>query len=130
MTSGRVVGIGVDIVSVARFEQACERTAGFLDRVLTPQEYEGRSTQSRAARFAAKEAVAKALGAPGDLAWHDCIVVTLVGGQPELKVSGSVAARAAQLGIGEWQVSLSHDGAMAIAMVVASADSERPHHGD
>ena len=129
MSSERVVGIGVDIVSVARFEAACERTAGFLDRVLTPAEYEGRSVQSRAARFAVKEAVAKALGAPGDLAWHDCVVLTLEGGKPALEVSGSVAARAGELGIDTWQLSLSHDGGMAIAMVVASADSKPEHEG-
>jgi holo-[acyl-carrier protein] synthase len=115
-----VIAVGVDIVDVARFEAACERTAGFLDRVLLPAEHEGRSLNSRAVRFAAKEAVAKALGAPGNLAWHDCEIRTTDSGQPYVHVTGSVAARASELGITSWHLSLSHDGGSAIAFVVAS----------
>ena len=114
-----VKGIGVDIVSIERFESACERTPGFLHRVLTDREIEGRSTASLAARFAAKEAVAKALGAPAGLEWHDCVVVRLESGQPGVELSGSVLKASQALGIGSWHLSLSHDGGLAMAFVVA-----------
>ena len=78
-----------------------------------------RSPESLAARFAAKEAVAKALGAPAGLRWHDCEVVTDPDGRPWLTVSGTVAAAAAERGIARWHLSLSHDGGIASAMVVA-----------
>ncbi len=115
-----VIAVGVDIVDVKRFEEACERTPGFLTRVLTPQEQEDRSLNSRAARFAAKEAIAKALGAPGGMAWHDCEILTLETGQPEVRLIGTCLARAEVLGITSWNLSLSHDGGSAIAFVVAS----------
>ena len=72
-----------------------------------------------AARFAAKEALAKALGAPGDLLWHDAEVVVGERGRPHLEVRGTVAERAAELGVTSWHVSLSHDGGIASAVVVA-----------
>ena len=78
-----------------------------------------RSAESLAARFAAKEALAKALGAPGDLHWHDAEVQVGEHGRPLLEVHGTVARRAAELGVTSWHVSLSHDGGMASAVVVA-----------
>jgi holo-[acyl-carrier protein] synthase len=72
-----------------------------------------------AARFAAKEALAKALGAPGDLHWHDAEVTVGEHGRPHLEVRGTVAGRAAQLGVTSWHISLSHDGGIASAVVVA-----------
>src|SRR5690349_20237540 len=78
-----------------------------------------RSAESLAARFAAKEAVAKALGAPAGLHWHDCEVVTDPDGRPWLTVSGTVAQVAAERRINRWHLSLSHDGGIASAMVVA-----------
>ena len=115
-----VIGVGVDIVSIERFEAACARTPGFLERVLIAEEIEGRNAASLAARFAAKEAVAKALGAPTGLEWHDCIVGKHASGQPRLTVRGTVAAAAEARGISTWNLSLSHDGGNAVAMVVAS----------
>src|SRR5262245_48082754 len=81
-----------------------------------------RPTESLAARFAAKEAVAKALGAPTGLHWHDCEIVTDADGRPWLTVSGTVAAAASERGIDRWHLSLSHDGGIASAMVVAESD--------
>ena len=72
-----------------------------------------------AARFAAKEAVAQALGAPAGLRWHDCEIVSDPDGRPWLTVSGTVAAVAGERGISRWHLSLSHDGGIASAMVVA-----------
>ena len=74
--------------------------------------------ESLAARFAAKEALAKALGAPGDLSWHDAEVVTDVSGWPSFELRGTVAARAQELGVDRVHLSLSHDGGLASAMVV------------
>jgi len=80
---------------------------------------EQRGIASLAARFAAKEAVAKALGAPAGLSWLDAEVMTEESGQPRLIVTGTVAARAAELGVKHWHLSLSHDAGVASAVVVA-----------
>jgi holo-[acyl-carrier protein] synthase len=115
-----IVGIGVDVVDVARFESVMLRTAGFATRVFTEREL-ALPPQSLAGRFAAKEAVAKALGAPVGLTWHDCEVVREDNGRPVLDVRGSVAAAASAQGISRWHVSISHDGGLATAYVVAES---------
>jgi holo-[acyl-carrier protein] synthase len=118
-----IVGVGIDVVPVERFEAALARTEGLAARLFTPAEQitstgRPRSAESLAARFAAKEALAKALGAPGGLRWTDAEICTEPTGQPYLIVRGTVAARAAELGIERWHVSLSHDGGMAAATVI------------
>jgi holo-[acyl-carrier protein] synthase len=119
-----IVSVGIDVVLVERFEAAITRTPLLTERLFTSAERQTisgnpRSPESLAARFAAKEAVAKALGAPGGLMWHDCEVVPDSDGRPWLTVSGTVAAAATELGINRWHLSLSHDGGIASAMVVA-----------
>ncbi|MER7001784.1 holo-ACP synthase [Dactylosporangium sp. NPDC000555] len=119
-----IVSVGIDVVLVERFGQALERTPLLTERLFTSAERvtpsgNPRSAESLAARFAAKEAVAKALGAPGGLHWHDCEIVTDPDGRPWLTVSGTVAEAAAERGISRWHLSLSHDGGIASAMVVA-----------
>ncbi|GIF65841.1 holo-[acyl-carrier-protein] synthase [Asanoa ishikariensis] len=119
-----IVAVGIDVVLVERFTGALTRTPLLGDRLFTEAErFTGsgnpRPPESLAARFAAKEAVAKALGAPGGLHWHDCEVVTDPDGRPWLTVSGTVAAAAAERGVNRWHLSLSHDGGIASAMVVA-----------
>jgi holo-[acyl-carrier protein] synthase len=121
-----IVGVGIDVVLVERFEAALARTPLLGDRLFTDGERltdsgNPRSAESLAARFAAKEAVAKALGAPGSLAWHDCEVVSDADGRPWLTVAGTVADAAARMGVGRWHLSLSHDGGIASAMVVAES---------
>jgi holo-[acyl-carrier protein] synthase len=121
-----IVSVGMDVVLVERFEVALKRTPLLRDRLFTEGERltpsgNPRSAESLAARFAAKEAVAKALGAPGHLAWHDCEVVSDSDGRPWLTVAGTVASAAAALGIVRWHLSLSHDGGIASAMVVAES---------
>jgi holo-[acyl-carrier protein] synthase len=113
-----IVGVGIDVVDLSRFEDSLRRTPGLADRLFTAAESR-RPPASLAARFAAKEAVAKALGAPGGLHWHDCEVVTDPDGRPWLTVSGTVAAVAKERGIDRWHLSLSHDGGIASAIVVA-----------
>ena len=113
-----VIGVGIDVVDIDRFEQTLERTPGVRARLFTPSEAE-RSATSLAARFAAKEALAKALGAPAGLQWHDAEVVTEESGRPRFELRGTVAARAAELGVRSVHVSLTHDGPVASAVVVA-----------
>ncbi|MEU4479802.1 holo-ACP synthase [Micromonospora sp. NPDC023966] len=119
-----IVAVGIDVVLVDRFVRSLARTPLLADRLFTEAERYTRSgdprrPESMAARFAAKEAVAKALGAPAGLSWHDCEVVPDPAGRPWLSVSGTVAAAAAERGIKRWHLSLSHDGGIASAMVVA-----------
>ena len=113
-----IVGVGIDVVDIARFQASLERTPGLLERVFTERE-RGLQIASLAARFAAKEAVGKALGNPGDLSWQDAEVCSEPNGRPYLVVGGGVAARAKELGVTRWHLSLSHDAGIASAMVVA-----------
>ena len=76
-----VVGVGIDVVDVARFGESLARTPALRERLFTEAEA-SRPLASLAARFAAKEAIAKALGAPAGLAWHDAEVVKEPGGRP------------------------------------------------
>ena len=112
-----IVGVGTDVVDLARFETTLERTPAVRSRLFTPAEA-SLPLASLAARFAAKEALAKALGAPGDLAWHDAEVVTDDAGAPSFVLRGTVAARLAALGATRTHLSLSHDAGLALAFVV------------
>ncbi len=119
-----IVAVGIDVVLVERFARALARTPLLAERLFTEAERSTvsgnpRSPESLAARFAAKEAVAKALGAPGGLRWQDCEVVVDPDGRPWLTVNGTVAAAAAERAINRWHISLSHDGGIASAVVVA-----------
>ena len=113
-----IVGIGVDVAEISRLEQALARTPGLADRVFAESE-RGLPVQSLAGSFAAKEAVAKALGGPRGLRWTDAVVDHDDRGAPVLRLSGTVAAAAASLGITTWHVSISHDAGVCVAMVVA-----------
>ena len=121
-----IVGIGVDVVDIARFESLMERQPTFVNRVLTDDEIHHRdgsrrSSASLAARFAAKEAVAKSLGGPAGLSWHDVVVVTDESGRPSLKISGTVETAARGLNVNHWHISLTHDGGHSIAYVIAES---------
>ena len=112
-----VVGVGIDVVDIARFEDALRRTPGMVERLFTATEAR-RPPASLAARFAAKEALAKALGAPGNLEWHHAEVRRARAGRPVFTLSGTVAARAAELDAATIHLSLSHDAGIASAVVV------------
>ncbi|MEV4941165.1 holo-ACP synthase [Streptomyces zaomyceticus] len=121
-----IIGVGIDVAEIDRFAASIERTPGLLQRLFVERELllpsgERRGVASLAVRFAAKEAVAKALGAPGGLHWTDAEVYVEGTGQPRLRVRGTVAARAAELGVKHWHVSLSHDAGVASAVVIAEA---------
>ena len=114
---------GVDLVDVARIRDAIERHGGrFVARIFTEAEQHesgGRFT-SLAARFAAKEATAKALGCGiGIVGWLDIEVRGDENHAPHLYLHGEGAALAKRLGLSNWSVSLSHTESQAIAFVVA-----------
>lgn len=115
-----IVGVGIDVVDVDRFTRILERTPRLRERLFTAHE-RYLPPASLAARFAAKEAVAKALGAPVGLRWLDVTVHRADDGRPHLDVSGTVAARAEALGIDSFHLSLSHDAGIASAVVIAEA---------
>ena len=119
-----IIGVGIDVAEIERFAASLERTPAlaarlFVERELLLPSGERRGVASLAARFAAQEALAKALGAPSGLLWTDVEVCVEDSGRPWLRVSGTVAARAAELGVRSWHVSLSHDAGVASAVVIA-----------
>ena len=112
--------MGIDLLDVGRFERALERRPRLAERLFTDAEREYAATRGRpamhlAARFCAKEAVAKALGLTG-WSFRDVEVVA-TDAAPEVRLSGSVAARAAELG-GELAISLTHTDEMAGAVAM------------
>ena len=112
-----IIGVGVDVVDIDRFVESLDRTPGMRERLFTDAERQ-RSSASLAARFAAKEAIAKALGAPTGMGWHDAEIVTNDAGAPSFLIRGSVQARAETLGVRTVHVSMSHDAGIASAFVV------------
>jgi holo-[acyl-carrier protein] synthase len=126
----RVFGIGIDVVEVARIASAIERHGEpFLARIFTPAERaycESRkqSAMHYAARFAAKEAVSKALGTGigGDAGLHDLEVVHNARGAPEIRLSGAAEAFALHHGITGIRISLTHACEYAAANAIALCD--------
>ena len=120
--------VGIDMVEIARIERALKRHGDrFFKRVFTAAEIaycRGRSPEL-AARFAAKEAVSKALGvgmrmiARDGIDWKDVEVIGDLRGKPLVRLYGRAAERAGELGLTEWAISLSHTREHAIASVVA-----------
>jgi holo-[acyl-carrier protein] synthase len=115
-----IVGVGIDVVDIERFTTALGRTQALARRLFTERERQLPSP-SLAARFAAKEALAKALGAPRGLLWTDAEVTRQASGRPTLEVTGTIAAAAARLAVTHWHLSLSHDGGIATAIVIAES---------
>ena len=113
-----IIGVGVDVVDVARFEETLARTPGVAERLFTETE-RALPGRSLAARFAAKEALAKALAAPGGMRWQDAEIGRGPNGEPAIVVMGTVAEVARAKGVTTWHLSLSHDGGLAVAFVVA-----------
>mgnify|MGYP003478904386 CR=1 FL=1 len=111
-----IIGVGIDVVDVARFLATLERTPRLAYRLFTDVERD-LPPASLAARFAAKEAIAKALGAPGGMRWHDATVARVVGGPPTVDLTGLERARA--LGVTRWHLSISHDAGIASAFAIA-----------
>ncbi len=119
-----IVGIGVDVVDLARFDRALTRTPMLRDRLFAQSELEGRmlSNSSLAGRFAAKEALIKCLPDNTGIRWHEMRVLSDAHGSPFFDLSGSVAGHADAAGIDTFHLSISHDAGIATAFVIA----ERP----
>ena len=120
-----IVGVGIDVVDVARFEAALTRTPSLKERLFTEAERR-LSITSLAARFAAKEALAKALGAPAGMHWHHAEVHRGPDGRPHLQVTGTVEAQVRACAIDALHLSLSHDAGIASAVVVAERERGSP----
>ncbi len=107
-------GIGIDVVDIARFQESLERTPSLRDKLFTESERE-KSVQSLAARFAAKEALYKALSPEHGLNWHDAEVINHENGKPDFLFRGQIADLVDGASV---HLSLSHDAGIASAMVV------------
>jgi len=110
-----IYGIGVDVVDIERFKSSLEQTPGLLEKLFTTNE-KTKPIQSLAARFAAKEALAKAIGAGVSLSWLEAEVVNLESGKPVFLFRGEVADLLTGINV---SLSLSHDAGIASAMVIA-----------
>ena len=107
-------GVGIDVVDIERFKQSLERTPSLKEKLFTEAE-RIKSIQSLAARFAAKEALIKALNAENGMLWHEVEVVNLEGGRPTFIFYGAVAALINGANV---QLSISHDAGIATAIVI------------
>jgi holo-[acyl-carrier protein] synthase len=125
-----VRGIGIDMIEVARIAAVAERHGQrFLRRIYTPLELEklhGNRHQYLAARFAAKEAVFKALGTGwgGGVRWVEVEVDNLPSGQPVLTLTGAALARADALKVGAMHLTISHTAGHAVAQVILEGTDE------
>lgn len=122
-----MIRCGIDMIECGRIATGIERFGErFLDRFFTESERGDCQDNPRrlAARFAGKEAVGKALGTGiGDMRWVDIeIRVDDPRGRPRLILHGEAKALADELGLSEWDISLSHTDELAIALVVAAGD--------
>ncbi len=117
---------GVDLIEIERFTAAYERYAQrLLQRLFTAKEIaeNGENMASLAARFAAKEAVAKAFGTGiGRVTWHEIEICRGPSGEPVLYLHGAAQRIAQELGLKHWSLSLSHSQCHAVAFVVAMSD--------
>lgn len=118
---------GIDLVEIERFSQMDEKIMNrFIERVFTHAEIEesNRSFEYLAGRFAAKEAVVKALGTGiGAIHWQDVEILTNQDGAPILNLYNEAAAIADRLHVVSWGISISHTGQLAISQAVALTDA-------
>ncbi|HZW42444.1 MAG TPA: holo-ACP synthase [Agromyces sp.] len=114
-----IAGIGIDVVDILRFERSIIRTPALITRLFAESERDReRPARSLAARFAAKEALIKALGGHAVIRWHDMQVVQDSEGNPDFLLSGGLADHVQALGIDRVHLSMSHDAGIASAFVV------------
>ena len=120
-----MIGIGIDVVDIARFRTSLLRTPSMRERLFTTSELDYVSTKadpvpSLAARFAAREAVLKAMGLGlGAFGFQDVWVERAPSGAPSLMVVGRAAELAGERGVVRWHLSVSHSDLVAVAYVVA-----------
>jgi holo-[acyl-carrier protein] synthase len=118
-----ILRTGVDLIEISRIEEVIARHGKhYLERIYTPTELEqcGKRTESLAGRFAAKEAVAKALGSGiGDVTWKEIEILGDENNAPVLSLHGAARQKADELGLVQWSVSISHSQSHSVAMAVA-----------
>ena len=107
-------GIGIDVVDIKRFQESLDRTPNLLEKLFTESE-RSKPVASLAARFAAKEALYKALSPSRGLSWHDAEVINHENGKPDFLFRGEIAEL---IDGAQVHLSLSHDAGIASAMVV------------
>ena len=112
-----IAGIGVDLVDISRFEATLDRTPRLLERLFSPAE-RALKPRSLAARYAAKEALIKALGGSDGVYWTDIEVWNESSGRPQFTLSGSTADVIVDRGITAVHLSMSHDAGFAVAYVI------------
>jgi holo-[acyl-carrier protein] synthase len=122
-----ILGLGVDICEIARMERALARHLTMRERVFTPEEIaycdgKARPAESFAGRFAAREAVIKALGGYGGRGWQDISVTRHPSGAPQILLSGNAKRRADLLGVDRVLITFTHEKTNAVAFAVAVAD--------
>ena len=119
-----ILGLGVDICEIERMERALGRHPAMRERVFTPEERaycdaKARPAESYAGRFAAREAVIKALGGYRGKRWQDISVTRAPSGAPSVRLEGNAKARADQLGISDVLITFTHERTSAVAFAVA-----------
>lgn len=124
-----IIGIGTDIVDVSRVERLIHKSPAFIEKVFCPAEIEycqsrANTAESFAARFAAKEAVMKALGTgwAEKIAFKEICVISDERGKPELILLGATKAFAEKLGVKRMHLTLSHEKTMALAFVILETE--------
>jgi holo-[acyl-carrier protein] synthase len=122
-----ILGLGVDICEIERMERALARHPTMRERVFTPEERaycdsKGRPSESYAGRFAAREAVIKALGGYRGKRWHDISVARAPTGAPAIRLEGGAKLRADALGIDRVLITFTHERTNAVALAIAVAD--------
>ena len=122
-----IVGLGVDICEIARMERALGRHPTMRVRVFTPEEIaycdgKARPAESYAGRFAAREAVIKALGGYRGKLWQDISVTRHPSGAPIIALAGNAKRRADALGISRVLITFTHEKTSAVAFAVAVTD--------
>ncbi|GAA0493276.1 holo-ACP synthase [Microbacterium aurantiacum] len=120
-----IVGIGIDLVDIDRFERTLARTPRLAERLFSASERE-RKPRSLAARYAAKEALIKALGGSDGVHWTEIEITPEASGRPWFTLTGSTAEVVAARGITTLHLSMSHDANLATAYVVAEAGHAPP----
>jgi holo-[acyl-carrier protein] synthase len=122
-----IAGMGVDICEIARMERALARHPTMRERVFTPEEIaycdgKARPAESYAGRFAAREAVIKALGGYRGRKWHDISVTRAATGAPAIVLAGNAKRRADALGLSRVLITFTHERTNAVAFAVAVTD--------
>ncbi|MFE6995679.1 holo-ACP synthase [Microbacterium sp. NPDC057659] len=113
-----IIGTGIDLVDIPRFERSVARTPKLLERLFTASEQQ-LHLRSLAARYAAKEALIKALGGSDGVHWTEIEIASEPSGKPYFVLTGSTSGVVSERGIRTLHLSLSHDAGLAIAQVIA-----------